>query len=512
MAVNRMKKRVLLINPLPSLSLYSWPAVADITGHPAYIMNIALPTLAALSPPEVDITIIDEAVEPVDFDGEWDLVGVTGYLTQMRRMCEIADEFRRRGRLVAIGGPYASLSPHVVRPHADILFIGEAEATWPAFVSDFLSGTWREEYRSTDLVDLQTSPIPSISKLRPGGYELGVVQTSRGCPFECEFCDVIVYLGRKQRHKSPSRVIDELEQLYAVGYRSIFLSDDNFTANRQRAADTMHAVREWNQAQAEPVALYTQLSIDVTRDRDLPLLDLCAEAGLKQAFVGIETPNADALREVKKRQNLRNDLIADVHRIQSRGIMVQAGMITGFDSDTLATFGHQFEFLQAAGIPMVLLAMLNALDGTPLQRRLAAEERLKPILLADAALDTNVIPKQMTSRELLQGTVWLLNKLYAPRNFLDRLAVFASQLPLDGPTKSTSDVAFWERVATSYAALGSEMRDVPVEAARLFRGRDTHGLRTALVFYRSAVSVLRRWGVWDPRRAALAQPEFRSVA
>jgi radical SAM superfamily enzyme YgiQ (UPF0313 family) len=192
---------------------------------------------------------------------------------------------------------------------------------------------------------------------------------------------VIVYLGRKQRHKSPSRVIDELEQLYAVGYRSIFLSDDNFTANRQRAADTMLAVREWNQAQPEPVALYTQLSIDVTRDRDLPLLDLCAEAGLKQAFVGIETPNADALREVKKRQNLRNDLIADVHRIQSRGIMVQAGMITGFDSDTLATFGHQFEFLQAAGIPMVLLAMLNALDGTPLQRRLAAEERLKPILL-----------------------------------------------------------------------------------------------------------------------------------
>jgi radical SAM superfamily enzyme YgiQ (UPF0313 family) len=512
MAVNRMKKRILLINPQPSLSLYSWPAVADITGHPAYIMNIALPTLAALSPPEVDISIVDEAVEPVEFDGDWDLVGVTGYLTQMRRMCEIADEFRRRGRLVAIGGPYASLSPHVVRPHADILFIGEAEATWPAFLSDFLEGTWREEYRSTEVVDLQTSPIPTISKLRPSGYELGVVQTSRGCPFECEFCDVIVYLGRKQRHKSPSRVIHELEQLYAVGYRSIFLSDDNFTANRQRAADTMLAVREWNQAQPEPVAFYTQLSIDVTRDRDLPLLDLCAEAGLKQAFVGIETPNADALREVKKRQNLGTDLIADVHRIQSRGIMVQAGMITGFDSDTLATFGHQFEFLQAAGIPMVLLAMLNALDGTPLQRRLAVEERLKPILLADAALDTNVIPKQMTSRELLQGTVWLLNKLYTPRNFLARLAEFASQLPSDDAKTSKPDVAFWERVATSYAALGSEMRDVPIEAARLFRDRDTHGLRTALVFYRSAVSVLRRWGVWDPRRATLAQPDFRSVA
>ena len=193
--------------------------------------------------------------------------------------------------------------------------------------------------------------------------------------------------------------------------------------------------------------------------------------------------------------------------------MVQAGMITGFDSDTLETFGHQFEFLQEAGIPMVLLAMLNALDGTPLQRRLASENRIKPLLLADAALDTNVIPRQMTSRQLLKGTVWLLNKLYAPRNFLQRLHVFADQLPIDRLTATPhADAAFWQRVAASYAALGSDLCDVPVEAVKLFRGRDAHGLRTALVFYRSAVGVLRRWGVWDPRQADLSQPDFRSVA
>src|SRR5262249_12983214 len=159
-----------------------------------------------------------------------------------------------------------------------------------------------------------------VSRLRPLAYELGVVQTSRGCPFECEFCDVIVYLGRRQRHKAPGRVVEELEQLYRAGYRSIFLSDDNLTANRRRAAEIMSAVGDWNRWKAESVALYTQLSIDVTRDRDLPLLDLCAEAGLKQAFVGIETPNQDALREVHKRQNLRADLVEDVQRIQRRGI------------------------------------------------------------------------------------------------------------------------------------------------------------------------------------------------
>ena len=174
-------------------------------------------------------------------------------------------------------------------------------------------------------------------------------------------------------------------------------------------------------------------------------------------------------------------------------------------------FGQQFQFLQEAGIPMVLLAMLNALDGTPLQRRLASENRLKPLLLADAALDTNVIPRQMTSRQLLKGTVWLLNKLYAPRHFLQRLDVFASQLPPTRASAGVVDAAFWERVATSYAALGSDMREVPIDAARMFRGRDTHGLRTALVFYRSAVGVLRRWGVWDPRQGELPEPEFHRM-
>jgi hypothetical protein len=191
--------------------------------------------------------------------------------------------------------------------------------------------------------------------------------------------------------------------------------------------------------------------------------------------------------------------------------MVQAGMIVGFDSDTLRSFRAQYDFLQAAGIPMVLLAMLNALDGTPLQQRLADAGRLKPLLLSDAALDTNIVPLQMTSQQLLKGTVWLLNKLYAPAAFLERLTVFAAQLPRHSREQDV-DVAFWERVAASYASLGTDLRDLPVRAARLFRGRDAHGLRTALIFYRSAVGVMRRWGVWDPRQAQLDEPDFRTAA
>jgi hypothetical protein len=190
-------------------------------------------------------------------------------------------------------------------------------------------------------------------------------------------------------------------------------------------------------------------------------------------------------------------------------------MIVGFDSDTLYAFVQQFEFLQAAGIPSVLLAMLNALDGTPLQRRLADEGRLKPLLLSDAALDTNIVPKQMTSQQLVRGTVWLLNRLYAPQAFLERLAVLAGQLPRQTAAErrraaTDVDAAFWTRLARSYATLGPDLREVPLAAASLFRGRDPYPLRAALVFYRSAVSVLRRWGVWDPRLGEQAAPDFAS--
>src|SRR5437773_3240301 len=300
--------RVLLIAPAISANLHVLSEVTDIAECTAYMPNLSLPTLAALTPPDVEVTLVDEAVESIDFDQQWDVVGITGYLNHRARMFEIADEFRRRGLLVAIGGPFVSLSPLTVRPHADVLFIGEAENTWPQFLEDFRRGTWKDEYRTVGAVDLHASPIPDIRRLKHREYYMGVVQTSRGCPFECEFCDVIVYLGRKQRHKTPERVVEELEQLYQAGYRRVFLSDDNFTAYRQKARAILGAVHEWTKDKPERLFFATQLSIDVARDTEL--LDLCATAGLRHVFIGIETPDEDALREVKKRQNIRPDLVA----------------------------------------------------------------------------------------------------------------------------------------------------------------------------------------------------------
>ncbi|HEX5159837.1 MAG TPA: radical SAM protein [Ktedonobacterales bacterium] len=505
--------RILLVSPASNASLIALTEVGDITGHHSYMPNLALPTLAALAPDDVEITIVDEQVTPIDFTQHWDLVGITGYTTHQRRMLDIADEFRRRGQLVAIGGPYASLSPGHVRPHTDILFVGEAEETWPQFLREFRAGYWQPEYRAVSAIDLRFSPVPDIQKLPLDAYLAGVVQTSRGCPFECDFCDVIIYLGRKQRHKSAERVIQELEQWYEAGYRSVFLSDDNFTVNRRHATEVMTAIAAWNQSVSEPIDFYTQFSIDIARDQDTELLELCARAGLKQAFIGLESPNADALREVKKRQNLRSDLIADVHRVQQHGIVVQAGIITGFDADTSASFRSTFEFLQEAGIPIVIVNIMQAPQGTSLADRLLREGRLIPQPFAEhkpTHFHTNIIAKGMSHHELVAGTVWLLNRLYAPEMFLERCRVLAKNLPESHTPARTSRRALevWQRLLASYTALGPEFSELPRQVLKLFRHRETQGIGTALIHYKHVVATLRRDALWNSELGQRETPDF----
>lgn len=509
------RPRILLVNPRQHHTFFGFSLVGADLGIPAFMPNLALPTLAALVPDDIDLVVVDEEVEEVPFDEHWDLVGLTGYISQASRMFEIATEFRKRGRLVAIGGPYASLSTATVRPYADVLFTGEAELTWPQFLADWQSGNWQDEYAADGTVTISDSPLPDLSVLRPGGYWIGVVQTSRGCPYQCEFCDVIVYLGRRQRHKEPARVVDELERLYARGYRSVFLSDDNFTSYPHRAERIMEAVRDWNQARDEPVYLATQLSIEVVEHPDL--LTLCSDAGLRHAFVGLETPSLDALREAKKGQNLRSPMVEGVHALHRHGIMVNGGVITGFDADTTESFRAVYEFVQDAGFPMVNVNMLHAPEGTPLEARLRADGRLLEGYSEVGAFDTNVVPAQMTLDELKVGTQWLLNKLYAPGPLLERITALASLLPdrphVVAPDRAadlevTRSAQIWRRLLASYAALGDDYARLPRQAVRVFRGKDSSLLLTALVFVRQAIGVIEAQGIYDPALAALDEPVF----
>jgi radical SAM superfamily enzyme YgiQ (UPF0313 family) len=502
--------RVYLVNPGLYASFWSLSEAADIVGKPGYIPNLAPPTLAALTPADVEVEICDETVEAVDLDRPCDVVGITGYVSQSRRMVELARMFRERGRLVAMGGPFASLSPERCRPHCDVLFTGEAELTWPAFLADFRAGRHRDHYDQAEKIDFALSPRPRMDLLRNDRYAIGVIQTSRGCPFECEFCDVIVYLGRRIRHKAVAQILAEADTLYGYGYRSIFLSDDNFTVNRKKATEILTALRDWNLERPEPVIFSTQLSIDIVRDPEV--VELCAASGLNIAFVGIETPNKSALEEAKKRQNVGRDLQASIRELQARGVCVQAGMIVGFDHDTTDVFREQFEFLQGANVPICSPGMLNAPAGTPLERRLRADGRLVDLPDFDHYSATNIIPKQMSVDELRHGTRWLLNRLYHPVHFTQRLLGLYEVWPDSGPVHlglGLEDGAeHYTRLLRAFASMGPEFRRVPLRTLRQWKGKPSglNAVFSALVTYKHIVSVMRTLGMWDLELGATDSP------
>jgi radical SAM superfamily enzyme YgiQ (UPF0313 family) len=438
--VAKTGRSLYLVNPSPDYPTYFGAEVYAALGfQPAtLIADLALPTLAALAPDDIRVELCDEIVTPVDLDHGADCVGLTGKITQWHRMRALAEHFRARGKIVLIGGPYASLCPETVRPHCDILVRGEAEHLFAQVMADVRNGTWKPEYVG-DRPDLADSPIPRWEAYPNDRAVMGTVQTSRGCPFECEFCDVIQYLGRKQRHKPVTNVLRELDRTYAYGYRRIFLADDNFTVYRSRAKELLEALRDWNAEREDgPVRFLTQVSIDAAKDEEL--LRMCADAGLTQVFIGIETVNEASLRESKKRQNVGVDLVNQIHAFIENGISVIGGMIVGFDADGPDIFERQYEFAMATGVPIFSLGALVAPAATPLHARMEREGRLVAGESEVAAVvwSTNITPKLMTREQLLDGVRWLGNRLYAPEAFGERMLRFIDRFGRRRPRAETS--------------------------------------------------------------------------
>lgn len=429
-----MGKSLYLINAKAETPSYFGAEVFERSGlEPAHgIADLAAITVAALAPADWDVSVCDEYVTPVDFSSDADFIGITGKVNQADRMIEVAEEFRRRGKIVIMGGPFASLSPHALRGHCDILVIGELEGIAEQFFSDLENSEWKAEY-TADRPDLALSPVPRWDLYPNDRTLMGCVQTSRGCPFECEFCDVIQYLGREQRHKAIDQIITELDVLYELGYRQVFLADDNFTVYRRRAKAVLRALRDWNESRPDgPVAFATQVSIDAARDPEI--MQLCAEAGLVWVFIGIETPNEASLKETKKRQNVGINLIEQIQIFFDHGIMVTGGMIVGFDHDDLDIFQVQYDFAMKTPIPMFSLGALVAPAATPLFARMKAAGRLIEGGEEGTNLNTNIIPALMTREELLEGLRWLCNNLYSPESFGRRVVQMIERLgPQRGP-------------------------------------------------------------------------------
>ncbi|BAQ18564.1 B12-binding domain-containing radical SAM protein [Methyloceanibacter caenitepidi] len=414
---------IVIVNPRFDISFWGMEHCMPLFGKRANLPVACLALLAALVPDHHDVTLVDENVEDIDFDrlARADLVCLTGMSIQGSRLLEILETVRARGVMTVVGGPMATVEPEVLEGLTDVIFVGEADETWPQFLEEWEKGEHKSRYEQPEKTNLETLPLPRTDLLKAERYMFGSMQISRGCPFTCEFCDIIVTFGRRPRLKKSEQVIAELESFLNVGLKIVFVVDDNLIGNKKAIKPILRDIAEWQQARAYPLTLFTEASLDLAEDDEL--MELMGLAGFQNVFIGIETPNEESLRETKKLQNVRpnaGSLIERVHRIQDHGIDVWCGMIVGFDHDDTTIFPAVPEFLSRARISTALVGMLHAIPTTPLFKRLKEAGRLNSEDDADL-YGTNVIPLGMSSEELRDGFVRVMQESYSADSYFGRL-------------------------------------------------------------------------------------------
>ena len=395
--------RLLLINPRFPDSFWSfrWAVNEILPGRRSVNPPLGLATLAALCPPHWDITIVDENVEPIPLQPDVDLVGVCGMGVQFQRQSELLAYYRGRGLAVVAGGSYASLCPEKYADRADAVIAGEAEYVWPQFCKDFEAGIPEKLYRETGTVELPDSPVPRFDLLKLDLYSGASLQFSRGCPYRCEFCDIIVMFGRRPRVKTMEQVGRELDALRAQGVKRVFFVDDNLIGNRPQAKALLQFLKDYQLRHNYQFGFGTEASLNLATDNEL--LRLFREANFSWVFIGIETPDEASLKETKKTQNVGGNMLENLYRVYANGIDVLAGFIVGFDNDTLDTFDVQHDFIMASGIQSAMIGLLHALPRTPLYERLQKEGRLRDddTTCDNTRVGTNIVPKQMDYDEMV---------------------------------------------------------------------------------------------------------------
>ncbi len=416
--------RLLLINPRSPESFWNfrWGVRLARASDAAINPPLGLATLAALCPPNWQVTIVDENVEPVPLSPDVDLIGVAGMGVQFARQKELLRYYRERGHFVVAGGSFASLCPERYAELADAVVCGEAESIWPRFCRDFEQGRPEPLYREAQTVDLRDSPVPRFDLLKLERYSTATMQFSRGCPYLCEFCDIIVMFGRKPRHKAPEQIGRELDRLRELGVHDVFFVDDNLIGDRKVAKTLLRFLAAYQREHGHVFRFGTEASINLAADAEL--MTLFRAANFQWVFIGIESPDPASLRETRKLQNVREDPLDSIRRIHANGIEVLAGFIIGFDNDTLATFDRQYEFIMRSGIQAAMIGLLNALPKTPLHERLERVGRLREhaVECDNTKLGTNVVPLNMSHATLVEEYRRLYRRLVSDAAIGTRIA------------------------------------------------------------------------------------------
>jgi radical SAM superfamily enzyme YgiQ (UPF0313 family) len=424
MAKQKGKLKALLVYPEFPNTYWSFKHALPFAGKRSAFPPLGLMTISAMMPESWDKRLVDLNVRKLrDADLEWaDIVFASAMMVQQDSLREVIDRCKRLGRKVAVGGPFVTTGAEHV-PDADYIFLGEAETTLPEFLRDLELGVPQHLYQAGDKPDLTRTPVPDFKLVDMRHYSSMAIQYSRGCPFNCEFCDIIEIYGRAPRTKANQQMMAELDALYDAGWRGpLFIVDDNFIGNKRNVRLMMPDLCEWMERHKHPFRLFTEASVNLADDEEL--LSLMQRANFRKVFLGIETPVEESLKETQKSQNTRRSLIESVRRIQAHGMEVMAGFIVGFDSDPVDIFQRQIDFIRQSAIPMAMVGLLSALPETQLWRRLQQEGRL---LHEGQGTNTeaslNFVTK-MDRQTLIDGYKRILRTIYSPEEYYAR--VYAS--------------------------------------------------------------------------------------
>jgi radical SAM superfamily enzyme YgiQ (UPF0313 family) len=427
--------KVLMVYPRTPSTYWSFDQALPFIGKRAALPPLGLMTVAAMLPPGYEVRLVDMNVAPLlreDIEAA-DIVFLSAMIVQKDSFEEVVRLCNDCGVRVVAGGPYPTTS-HERIEGVDAFVLGEAELTLGRLLQDLEAGRLQPVYRSDERADLASTPAPRFDIIDLEAYDSMPLQYSRGCPYSCEFCDIIELFGRVQRTKTPQQFARELDAVYDAGFRGqVFIVDDNFVGNRARTRELMRTVVAWQTVHDFPFTLSTEASIDLARDEQL--LSLMEQARFTMVFVGIETPDEETLRYTKKMQNVRASVLESVRTIQGHGIEVTGGFIVGFDTDPEDIFERQIRFIQEAAIPVAMVGLLTALPGTQLDRRLASEGRL----LAESSgnnthdLNVNFVPR-MPLPDLLRGYARVLAEVYRPRRYFARCRELMRRLPRSSVT------------------------------------------------------------------------------
>ncbi|MDD5703007.1 MAG: B12-binding domain-containing radical SAM protein [Dehalococcoidales bacterium] len=414
--------KILLVYPQCPDTFWSFKHALKFVSKKASFPPLGALTVAAMLPREWDKKLVDMNVSILkDEDIQWaDYVFISAMVVQKESVKSVILRCKSLGKKIVAGGPLFTTEPHNFEG-VDHFILNEAEITLPLFLADMKNGHPQKIYSTAVHPQITQTPAPMWSLIKMNKYSSMNIQYSRGCPFNCEFCDITFLDGNIPRTKNKEQILTEMDSLYQAGWRGdVFFVDDNFIGNKKKLKEeTLPAIIDWMQRHKRPFNLFTEVSVNLADDEEL--MHLMEQAGFNKVFVGIETPNEASLSECDKKQNTRRDLIATVKILQNHGFEVMGGFIVGFDSDTPAIFKTQINFIQKSGIVTAMVGLLNAPRGTRLFQRLKRENRLLKESTGDNTdFSLNFVPR-MKPETLISGYKEILNTIYSPKHYYERI-------------------------------------------------------------------------------------------